>query len=190
MRPTCRMSPVPAMPMTRVEKISGAMIDLIRLRKRSESGRTAVPHSGAIQPRRTPRMRPMKIFVVRDTFGSAMRAQVYRTVGGGRLAVDGGPFSVHPVYAAACDQPSSRSVARDVGGWERHPVALLDTPAPPGPSLDARDDTGRSGATDYRLPTTDCGQPFTRRRARRAPRGPSRWRRARARTARGARSRA
>ena len=35
MRPTFFRSPPPAMPTTRVEKMSGAMIDLIRLRKMS-----------------------------------------------------------------------------------------------------------------------------------------------------------
>ena len=40
------MSPVPAMPITRVENIRGAIIDLIRFRNNSESGLTAVPHSG------------------------------------------------------------------------------------------------------------------------------------------------
>ncbi len=70
------MSPVPAMPITSVEKISGAMIDLIRFRKRRESGRTAIPHSGLKYPSATPRMRPMKIFEVSETFGSRMRAAV------------------------------------------------------------------------------------------------------------------
>ena len=41
-----------------------------------DSGRTATPHSGAILPRITPRMRPMKIFVVSETFGSVMSAKV------------------------------------------------------------------------------------------------------------------
>ena len=63
---------LPAIPITSVEKINGAMIDLMRLRKSSESGRTAVPHSGLSQPRRTPRIRPMKIFVVSESFGSRM----------------------------------------------------------------------------------------------------------------------
>jgi hypothetical protein len=35
MRPTFLRSPPPAMPTTRVEKTSGAMIDLIRFRKMS-----------------------------------------------------------------------------------------------------------------------------------------------------------
>src|SRR5258708_6664843 len=77
MRPTCRMSPVPAMPMTSVAKISGAMIDLIRLRNRIDNGRIAIPHSGRSAPSSTPAMRPMKIFVVRDSFGRAMRGKVY-----------------------------------------------------------------------------------------------------------------
>src|SRR5438552_1853256 len=78
MRPTWRMSPVPAMPMTSVAKIKGAMIDLIRLRKRIDRGRNAVPYSGQSQPMSTPMARPMKIFCVRETFGSAMWAKCTR----------------------------------------------------------------------------------------------------------------
>ena len=76
MRPTCRMSPVPAMPMTSVAKISGAMIDLIRFRKSIDSGRNAMPHVGQSQPTSTPTARPMKIFCVSETFGSAMCSEV------------------------------------------------------------------------------------------------------------------
>src|SRR5262245_24291874 len=70
MRPTCLMSPVPAMPITRVEKIKGAIIDLIRLRNRIERGRSAIPHSGMILPSTMPRTRPIMIFQVRDIFGN------------------------------------------------------------------------------------------------------------------------
>ncbi len=70
------MSPVPAIPITSVEKMSGAITDLIRLRNRIERGRSAIPQSGFSQPKRMPRMRPMKIFVVSETFGSAMARSV------------------------------------------------------------------------------------------------------------------
>ncbi len=65
-RPTCLMSPVWAMPITSVEKINGAMIDLIRLRNSCDSGRTAIPQLGASQPSRMPRPRPMKIWTVTE----------------------------------------------------------------------------------------------------------------------------
>ena len=44
-RPTCLMSPVWAMPITRVENTRGAMIDLIRFRNSNENGRTIAPMS-------------------------------------------------------------------------------------------------------------------------------------------------
>ena len=65
MRPTAFRSPVPAMPMTRVEKMSGARIILISRRNRSASGRMATPVSGQTWPITMPMARPMKIWVVR-----------------------------------------------------------------------------------------------------------------------------
>src|SRR6266404_3226845 len=64
-RPTFFRSPPPAIPTTRVEKISGAMIDLIRLRKISRRKKILLPQSGLSQPMIPPNTKPIKIWVVR-----------------------------------------------------------------------------------------------------------------------------
>src|SRR5205814_3089325 len=53
-----------------VEKINGAMMDLIRFKKRIESGLTAVPHSGMTQPSKMPSTRPIIIFHVSEIFSN------------------------------------------------------------------------------------------------------------------------
>src|SRR3954453_10836001 len=66
MRPTFLRSPPPAMPTTRVEKTSGAMTDLMRLRKISRRKKTLFPQSGPSHPRSPPTTRPIMIQVVSD----------------------------------------------------------------------------------------------------------------------------
>src|SRR6266404_3041430 len=63
-RPTFFRSPPPAIPTTRVEKISGAMIDLIRLRKMSRRKKILLPQSGLSQPMIPPNTNPITIWVV------------------------------------------------------------------------------------------------------------------------------
>src|SRR5258707_7833439 len=63
-RPTFLRSPPPAIPTTRVEKISGAMIDLIRLRKMSRRKKILLPQSGLSQPMIPPNTNPIIIWVV------------------------------------------------------------------------------------------------------------------------------
>src|ERR1700704_408025 len=66
MRPTFRNAPAPAIPTTMVEKTSGAMIDLIRLRKMSRRKKTAFPQSGRNQPTVAPTIKPIMICTVSD----------------------------------------------------------------------------------------------------------------------------
>src|SRR6195256_6603420 len=66
MRPTFRNAPAPAIPTTMVEKTSGAMIDLIRLRKMSRRKKTAFPQSGRNQPTDAPAIKPIMICTVSD----------------------------------------------------------------------------------------------------------------------------
>ena len=57
-RPTCFMSPMPAMPLTMVQKMIGAISILMRLIKPSPSGFMACPVSGAKCPTSTPATMP------------------------------------------------------------------------------------------------------------------------------------
>src|SRR6266446_94724 len=66
MRPTFRNAPAPAIPATIVEKTSGAMIDLIRLRKMSRRKYTLLPQSGRSQPMNPPTISPIMIWMVND----------------------------------------------------------------------------------------------------------------------------
>src|SRR5207247_7782424 len=62
------------MPTTRVAKISGAMIDLIRRRKIVLSGVNARAKSGESHPKPRPIPIPMNIHWVREGFGNFMNA--------------------------------------------------------------------------------------------------------------------
>src|SRR2546426_10395481 len=66
MRPTFRKAPAPAIPTTIVENTSGAMMDLIRLRKMSRRKKTASPQSGRNQPITPPTSSPIMICTVSD----------------------------------------------------------------------------------------------------------------------------
>ena len=55
-RPTVESCDMPAMPVTMVKKITGAMIILISLMKASPNGFMAAPYSGSKWPSSTPRM--------------------------------------------------------------------------------------------------------------------------------------
>src|SRR6266404_9709824 len=66
MRPTFFNAPAPAIPTTMVEKTSGAMIDLMRLRKMSRRKKTAFPQSGRNQPTIAPTIKPIMICTVSD----------------------------------------------------------------------------------------------------------------------------
>jgi hypothetical protein len=63
------MSPVPEIPMTKVAKTSGAIMHLIRFKKRFDNGLASNPTDGISQPIKIPRMRPIKILAVKETFG-------------------------------------------------------------------------------------------------------------------------
>src|SRR5262245_8342955 len=66
-RPTRFMSsPCPAIPMTRVEKMMGTMMDLIMRRKVVESGRSSCATSGNRQPISTPTAMPIRIHLVNE----------------------------------------------------------------------------------------------------------------------------
>src|SRR3954467_10726581 len=75
-RPTFLRSPPPAMPTTRVEKIRGAMIDLMRLRKMSRRTKRLFPHSGWTYPSTPPATRPIRIQVVSDRRYQGLRGVV------------------------------------------------------------------------------------------------------------------
>src|ERR1700678_1555944 len=68
MRPMVLTLPVPAMPYTKVPKINGAMMDLIRRRKTLDSAaiHAALPMLGKIAPTTTPTTIAMKIQAVSD----------------------------------------------------------------------------------------------------------------------------
>src|SRR4029453_6827114 len=66
MRPTFRNAPAPAIPTTMVEKTSGAMIDLIRLMKRSRKKEPDFPQPGPRQPITPPTISPIMICTVKD----------------------------------------------------------------------------------------------------------------------------
>src|SRR5213594_405686 len=65
MRPIALSSPVPAIPTTRVEKTSGAMIILMRRRKASAKGLVAVPNGGQMYPTAMPSTSAIRIWAVR-----------------------------------------------------------------------------------------------------------------------------
>src|SRR5688572_24470555 len=78
-------SPCPAMPMTSVPKISGAMMDLIMRRKICESGRKDCAASGNIQPINVPIAMDIRIHLV-----SEMPRSVDQIVRGGVVVAMGG----------------------------------------------------------------------------------------------------
>src|ERR1700737_5113707 len=76
MRPTFRNAPAPAIPTKKVEKTSGGMIDLMRLRKMSRRKKTAFPQSGRNQPTVAPTIKPIMICTVSDGRYQGRRSRI------------------------------------------------------------------------------------------------------------------